>query len=455
MTGDCSNGLGGRPPRGTTIQQQEALASAAVPCPRKQVPHAIDSPRPPQKGKRVMWEKQQQPENNDIRAEEEGPVCDDPTGRKGMLLKHGGARKNVHVAVKGKLQWLFEQDRLYWEVPTKDDVKGSSSSPHATASSDDASPPTESELIMNANLLNRISPDGAPWCPVDHLSDSVNVGEDYQEDGDLQVGCSSTDDDDDTNDGSSDDDDSRNFDLEMSHLEMNAPEIEVFITTPRAPGVSVMAESSDCVSGFASMDEEGLSCFETRGEAINKEQEWKRQAAILKSKCKVLKMEKALVQQRWKEGCKQMMQAVEMAHSLRAAVESILKPLQNTVTASSQPCSSTPCRTVDKENESAEGLVERLQRLQPCSDDRSRRQQLDSETQLHLEQQRQAKASLPEKGDKLQCKSRLQNKEPSNFHNTKEKCKKQRSQHARSRIKSASISSMSLVCAKLQISSFS
>jgi len=110
---------------------------------------------------------------------------------------------------------------------------------------------------------------------------------------------------------------------------------------------------------------------------------------------------------------------------------------------------------VDKENESVEGLVERLQRLQACSDDRSRQQQLDSETQLHLEQQRQAKASLPEKGDKLQCQSQLQNKESSNFHNTKEKCKKQKSQHARSRIKSASISSMSLVCAKLQISSFS
>jgi hypothetical protein len=469
------------PVRETTIQQPPVAAEMSSCARRKQVPHAKDSPRPAQKGKRVRWENQQQLElkNGGVGAEEEEEeeeeevqrVDDDDhdsAGRK-AVMKQG--RK---PCMKGKLHWLFEQDRLYWEVPIKEKAGGgpgagagsSSPPPHddddAASTRDDTAAAAAAllrrELLLNkeknASVLTRIISPSAkvPWSPVEHLSDSVNIGED----GDLQSDCNSSYGNEDDDDG--DDDSSSNFDLEMAHLEMDAPEIEVFVTsTPQAPGtISVLAdessESTDA-SGIAasSVDHEGSTCFETRN--VKKEQAWQRQAAVLKARCEILKMEKELAQQRWKEGCEQMTQAVEMAHSLRAAVESILEPMQKKKISVSEdsPPPKTPSSCMaeeEKKRQSEEGLlVERLERKQrTCSNDRSGQQKLDSRAELLQLESRamvlQNRTDIP-----LQHKSQLMNKDSSSFNSMKGYCEQQKSQRTRKgMMRSASISSMSMVC---------
>ncbi|CAK9209896.1 unnamed protein product [Sphagnum troendelagicum] len=470
MTTDCRVYDSSIPVRGTTIQQPALAAEVSSCARRKQVPHAKDSPRPAQKGKHVRWENQQQLElkNGDVVADEEEEEQrvddddDDSTGRR-AVMKQG--RK---PCMKGKLHWLFEQDRLYWEVPIKEKAGGgagsSSPPPHddddAASTRDDTAAAAAAllpkELLLkkkkNVSVLTRIiSPSGkVPWSPVEHLSDSVNIGED----GDLQSDCNSSYGNEDDDDG--DDDSSSNFDLEMSHLEMDAPEIEVFVTsTPQAPGtISVLAdessESTDA-SGFgaSSVDHEGSTCFETRN--VKKEQAWQRQAAVLKARCEILKMEKELAQQRWKEGCEQMTQAVEMAHSLRAAVESILEPMQKKRVAVSEdsPPPKTPSSCMaeeEKKRQSEEGLlVERLERKQrTCSNDRSGQQKLDSRAELLQLESRamvlQNRTDIP-----LQHKSQLMNKDSSSFNSMKGYCEQQKSQHTRKgMMRSASISSMSM-----------
>jgi hypothetical protein len=307
-----------------------------------------------------------------------------------------------------------------------------------------------------------ISPAKVPWSPVEHLSDSVNLGEDdeleeeEEQDGDVQFGSSrssSSSDDDDT-DNDDHDHDSSNFDLEMSHLEMNAPEIEVFLTTPQAPGIIIsgMGESTESVSEFAmssssSMDEGGSSssCFEETRNVKKDPQEWRKQAVVMKAKCELLKMEKGFAQQRWEEGCEQMTQAAEMAHSLHAAVEFILEPIRQTVVTSSESCSPWRVAAEEEKKGSAEdkGLLERLERLQVRSDDHLSQKKLDSKAQLHLEHQALHQA-LRDRIDILQRKSKLRNMDTSSMMNTGGNCGKQRC--TRNQMKSASISSMSLVC---------
>jgi hypothetical protein len=479
MTADCSVYDSNIPVRGTTIQQPPVAAEMSSCARRKQVPHAKDSPRPAQKGKHVRWENQQQLElkTGDVGAdeeeeEEEERVDDDDDNSAGRRAVMKQGRK---PCLKGKLHWLFEQDRLYWEVPIKEKAGGGgggagSSSPPPHDDDDAASTRGDTaaaaaallpkELLLkkkkkNASVLTRIiSPSGkVPWSPVEHLSDSVNIGED----GDLQSDCSSSygneDDDDDGEDNSS-----SNFDLEMSHLEMDAPEIEVFVTsTPQAPGtISVLAdessESTDA-SGFgaSSVDHEGSTCFETRN--VKKEQAWQRQAAVLKARYEILKMEKELAQQRWKEGCEQMTQAVEMAHSLRAAVESILEPMQKKRVAVSEdsPPPNTPSSCMaeeEKKRQSVEGLlVERLERKQQrCSNNQSGQQKLDSRAEL-LQLENRAMALQNRTDILLQHKSQLMNKDSSSFNSMKGYCEQQKSQHTRKgMMRSASISSISMVC---------
>ena len=146
----------------------------------------------------------------------------------------------------------------------------------------------------------------SPWVPVDDLSDSVNIGED-----ELHRFLST-------------DEDSCNFDVDMPHLEMNAPEIQVFITTQQAPLISSPAihniKNSKVTSGF-------LSREDRPGRRSGKKDDWRKQAAVLKAKCEVLRMEKELSKQRWDEGCAEMAEAAQMAYSLRVAVESILEPV--------------------------------------------------------------------------------------------------------------------------------
>jgi hypothetical protein len=459
MTADCRlEEKSGSRPRGV------------VHCARKQVPppHAKDSPRPAAaKGKHVTWgEKKPKVElDGDGRGEEEEELsAGDPAptvGRKGAVVRK--------IGVKGKLQWLFEQDRLYWEVPATKEKKAttseeSSSPPSAISESDFAAPLEEEkeeeekqELIKNPNVF--ISPAKVPWSPVEHLSDSVNLGEDdeleeeEEQDGDVQFGSSrssSSSDDEDT-DNDDHDHDSSNFDLEMSRLEMNAPEIEVFVTTPQASGIIIsgMGESTEGVSGFAvssssSMDEGGSSssCFEETRNFKKDPQEWRKQAVVMKAKCELLKMEKEFAQQRWEEGCEQMTQAAEMAHSLHAAVELILEPIRQTVVTSS-----TPWRVAAEEEKKGlaedKGLLERLERLQMGSDDQLSQKKLDSKAQLHLEHQALHQA-LRDRIDILQRKSKLRNMDSSSMVNTGGNCEKQRG--TRNQMKSASISSMSLVC---------
>ncbi|CAM6038932.1 unnamed protein product [Sphagnum compactum] len=474
MTADCRVCDSSIPMRGTTIQHPPVAVEVSSCARRKQVPHAKDSPRPAQKGKHVRWENQQQLElkNGDVGAdeeeeEEEQRVADDDDDSAGRRAVMKQGRK---PCMKGKLHWLFEQDRLYWEVPIKEKAAGGgggagskSPPPHdddAASTSDDTAAAAAAllpkELLLNkkknaSGLTRIISPSGkVPWSPVEHLSDSVNIGED----GDLQSDCSSSYGNEDDGDG--DDNSSSNFDLEMSHLEMDAPEIEVFVTsTLQAPGtISVLAdessESTDA-SGFgaSSVDHEGSTCFETRN--VKKEQAWRREAAVLKARCEILKMEKELAQQRWKEGCEQMTQAVEMAHSLRAAVESILEPMQKKRVAVSEesPPPNTPSSCMaeeEKKRQSVEGLlVERLERKQQtCSDDRSGQQKLDSRAEL-LQLESRAMVLQNRTDILLQHKSELMNKDSSSFNSMKGYCEQQKSQRTRKgMMRSASISTMSM-----------
>ena len=276
---------------------------------RKQVPHAVDSPRPQRPDarmeKHVTWEKNIEPNNKGVNKlfESDGNEVEKPAAQEDFSKKRQ-ARK---ASSKGKLQWLFDQDRVYWESPQRERGKvKTSSTPSASPS------PANSPELLHAldngvrKRASHISPAKSPWVPVEQLSDSVNIGEDG-----LKGFGSST-----------DELESCNFDLEMSHLEMNAPEIQVFITTQQAPRILKRgvrcSKSSKSTSGFVSREE--------RPGRKGKEG-WRRQAAVLKAKCEMLRMEKELAQQRWKEGCAEMAQAAEMAHSLRAAVESILEPV--------------------------------------------------------------------------------------------------------------------------------
>lgn len=146
-----------------------------------------------------------------------------------------------------------------------------------------------------------------PWVPVDELSDSVNIGED-----ELRRFLSA-------------DEESCNFDVsDMTHPEMNAPEIEVFITTQQAPltsspGIPNSSKDSKVTSGFVSRED--------RPGRKGKKDGWRKQAAVLKAKCEVLRMEKEVSKQRWEDGCADMAEAAQMAYSLRIAVESILEPV--------------------------------------------------------------------------------------------------------------------------------
>ena len=146
----------------------------------------------------------------------------------------------------------------------------------------------------------------SPWVPLDELSDSVNIGED-----ELHGFLSA-------------DEDSSNFDVDMTHLEMNAPEIQVFITTQQAPvssspGIRRNSKNSKVTSGFVSRED--------RPGRLGKKDGWRKQAAVLKAKYEVLKMEKEQSKRRWEEGCVEMAEAAQMAYSLRVAVESILEPV--------------------------------------------------------------------------------------------------------------------------------
>jgi hypothetical protein len=77
-----------------------------------------------------------------------------------------------------------------------------------------------------------ISPSKAQWSPIEHLFYFINLGKNELEDDDayLQFGtnnnCRC-----DNNIDNHDDDDPNNFDLKRSHLEMNAPNIEIFVIT--------------------------------------------------------------------------------------------------------------------------------------------------------------------------------------------------------------------------------
>lgn len=153
----------------------------------------------------------------------------------------------------------------------------------------------------------------SPWVPIDELSDSVNIGED-----DLHRFLST-------------DEESCNFDVDTSHLEMNAPEIQVFITTHQAPlttspKVPNDSNGSKVTSGFVSR--------EVRPGRKGRKEGWRKQTAVLKAKCDVLRMEKEVARQRWEEGCADMVAAAQMAHSLRVAVESILEPVNRSHTFS-------------------------------------------------------------------------------------------------------------------------
>lgn len=181
-----------------------------------------------------------------------------------------------------------------------------------------------------------------PWVPVDELSDSVNIGDE-----DLHRFLSV-------------DDESCNFDVDTAHPEMNAPEIEVFITTQQAPltssqGIPNRNTDSKVMSGFVSRED--------RPGRKGKKDGWRKQAAVLKAKCEVLRMEKEVSKQRWEDGCADMAEAAQMAHSLRIAVESILEP-ERRRGMFSEPC--TP-RRAERKEASSQGLDERLRRLKASS----------------------------------------------------------------------------------------
>ncbi|KAG0588186.1 hypothetical protein KC19_2G223200 [Ceratodon purpureus] len=217
----------------------------------------------------------------------------------------------------------------------------------------------------------------SPWVPLDELSDSVNIGED-----ELHGFLSA-------------DEDSSNFDVDMTHLEMNAPEIQVFITTQQAPvssspGIRRNSKNSKVTSGFVSRED--------RPGRLGKKDGWRKQAAVLKAKYEVLKMEKEQSKRRWEEGCVEMAEAAQMAYSLRVAVESILEPDRRRVSLSA-PC--TPRGGKPKE-ENIYGLDERLRRLKASSAMRSKEMNIGA----HVDLESQADA-LHRRIEMLQQKSQF------------------------------------------------
>lgn len=305
------------------------------PAARKKVPHAVDSPRPClRKSKHVTWGQNHQNRQNDqnVKPIENAPKSESPPAAVKENCNHVKKKQLRRASSKGKLQWLFDQDRVYWQSPQKDTGKSRSSSNTSMVSditfSSSATSPVMSPIPMQClgdgpvRKPTHTSPGKGTWVPVEQLSDSVNIGEDEL----LKFGSSS-------------DEESGNFDLDMSHLEMNAPEIQVFITTNQAPGIAASSSPGVVVSS-TNKSIKGMSGFvsrEDRPGRKGKKEGWRKQAAVLKAKCEVLRMEKELAKQRWKEGCADMAQAAEMAHTLRAEVESILELVNPT---------STTCRSL-------------------------------------------------------------------------------------------------------------
>lgn len=304
------------------------------PAARKKVPHAVDSPRPClRKSKHVTWGQNRENQNQqNVEPMENAPKSESPPAAPATVkedCKHVKKKQLRRASSKGKLQWLFDQDRVYWQSPQKETGKSRSSSNTSMVSgiavSSASTSPVMSPIPMQClgdgpvRKPTHTSPGKGTWVPVEQLSDSVNIGEDEL----LKFGSSS-------------EEESGNFDLDMSHLEMNAPEIQVFITTNQAPRIAASSSPGVVVSN-SNKSTKGMSDFvsrEDRPGRKGKKEGWRKQAAVLKAKCEVLRMEKELAKQRWKEGCADMAQAAEMAHTLRAEVESILELVNPTSTPS-------------------------------------------------------------------------------------------------------------------------
>lgn len=187
--------------------------------------------------------------------------------------------RGVRHGVKWKCGWMFEQDSLYWETVRRQDVSGGEAG--------DNSSRRGAKLPDGEGLIGR---DGSL-----SISDSSSA---LECDGALRHHCST-----DHESVSS----GMELHLRRSYASSRRSRRQAEPKCARAPKLDTQEQEKNGA-----------------GEEVQPRPE-KGWPAVLKAKCEVLQMEKELADQRLRQQCADMAQAAEMAHCLRASVQTILE----------------------------------------------------------------------------------------------------------------------------------
>lgn len=204
------------------------------------------------------------------------------------VVSEEDSSQGLRHGVKWKPGLLFEQDKLYWESSLK---KNSVSDVEVSSSSDEV----ELTILENKKMGGHDSTAHTSLKPArEYLSTSPAAFEQ-----DLDVAHQSS-----TVDSSANWSMQKNFSKSLHSGSHHS-------AMPRC-------HVGGCEKGQeARRDESTMLLGEKKG--------W---SAVLKAKCEVLQMEKDIAEQRWVKQCEEMAQAAEMAHCLRASVETILEVRQ-------------------------------------------------------------------------------------------------------------------------------
>ncbi|KAG0621046.1 hypothetical protein M758_4G264200 [Ceratodon purpureus] len=236
--------------------------------------------------------------------------------------------RGVRHGVKWKCGWMFEQDSLYWETVRRQDVSGGEEKdPWCRAQGGKSDAVKEKGLKVEQENVSTCDSSSALEC-----------------DGALRHHCST-------------DHESVSSGMEL-HLR-------------RRTHASRRSRRDAELNGQKSFTDHEENAGEEgdKNSHLRTEKGW---PAVLKAKCVVLQMEKELADQKLQQQCAEMAQAAEMAHCLRASVQTILETAKRgTVSA---PC--TPGRLHFPEESPC--IKQRIQRLQTVNVQRDLEEQAKS-----------------------------------------------------------------------------
>ena len=208
----------------------------------------------------------------------------------GNLLQQGSEEDSTSRGVRHgvkmwKCGWMFEQDSLYWDTVRRQNVSGDdqesswSRPPLKTVKEKDG------DNMAGGTMSSTSSEDHPPPQP-------LLCSTDYE---------------------------AATYSGMELHLRKNSSSLSKSKSRLRD-------SSSTCGSkGTTIISQNGGKSIPRSSE---KEGSW---PAVLKAKCELLQVEKDLANQRWRQQCAEMAQAAEMAHCLRASVQTILEVGMQTI----------------------------------------------------------------------------------------------------------------------------